>query len=104
MHMSCGLSNEGYMVGTFLTYAESGGVSVFNDSFSPVSEAYKTSEIKRTGPVRIYSAKQWAQILDGKARFGCQLSRYYNHDPQKIPEILCESNYECTKIKWEPMH
>src|SRR5260370_42670009 len=50
-----------------------------------------------------HGPRQWMQILDGQARFGCQLSRYLNHDPDKIPETLCGPNYECTKIKWAPM-
>jgi len=103
MSMPKYFTNEGYLVGTFMVYAESGGLSVLQEGLWPTYETQNSSDIKKTGPITISNAKQWAQILDGHARFGCQLSRYYNHDPQKIPEVLCESNYECTKIKWEPM-
>ncbi len=104
MSMSKGLSLDGYMVGSFMLYAEAAGVSVFNESYWPTYETQNGTEIKKTGPAGGgRGPRQWMQILDGNARFGCQLSRYMNHDPNKIPEVLCGSNYECTKIKWAPM-
>lgn len=104
MSMSKGLSLDGYMVGSFMLFAETGGVRVLDQNYWPTYETQNGTEIKKTGPVSAgHGPRQWMQILDGQARFGCQLSRYMNHDPNKIPEVLCGPNYECTKIKWAPM-
>lgn len=104
MSMPKGLHTDGYAVGSFMVYAETGGVSVFNQSYWPDYETQNGTELKKTGPAGAgRGPRQWMQILDGQARFGCQLSRYLNHDPNKIPELLCGPNYECTKIKWAPM-
>jgi hypothetical protein len=104
MSMPKGLSLDGYMVGSFMLFAETSGVRVLDQNYWPTYETQNGTEIKKTGPVSGgHGPKQWMQILDGQARFGCQLSRYMNHDPNKIPEVLCGPNYECTKIKWAPM-
>ncbi len=103
MSMPKGLNLDGYMVGTFLVFGESGGVRVFKQDYWPTYETQNGTDIKHSGPLAVIrNAKQWAQILDGHARFGCQLSRYMNHSEDKFPEALCERNYECTRIRWQP--